>query len=148
LNPKQRLIYEEVVESVHNKKGQFYFVYGPGGTGIDSLLLPAGRTTHNRQRDDAYLRERAILTPRNDDADAINTYMFDKLDGESITYNSADEICKASTDTLYQQHLYPVKFLNILNFLGMPPHDLTLKKELPIMLLRNVNPNLGLCNGT
>nr|GEZ74499.1 RNA-directed DNA polymerase, eukaryota [Tanacetum cinerariifolium] len=32
-----------------------------------------------RQKDDAYLRERAILTPRNDDADAINGYMFDKL---------------------------------------------------------------------
>nr|GEU97598.1 helicase [Tanacetum cinerariifolium] len=34
-----------------------------------------------RQKDDAYLRERAILTPRNDDADAINGYMFDKLAG-------------------------------------------------------------------
>ncbi|GJR28885.1 ATP-dependent DNA helicase PIF1-like protein [Tanacetum coccineum] len=32
LNPEQRLIYEEVVDSVHNKKGQFHFVYGPGGT--------------------------------------------------------------------------------------------------------------------
>ncbi|GJZ63805.1 ATP-dependent DNA helicase PIF1-like protein, partial [Tanacetum coccineum] len=93
-----------------------------------------------RQKDDAYLRERVILTPKNDDADAINAYMFDKLQGESITYNSADEICKASTDTLDQQHLYPVEFLNTLNFPGMPPHTLTLKKELPIMLLRNVNP--------
>jgi ATP-dependent DNA helicase PIF1 len=33
LNPEQRLIYEEVIESVHNKKGNFYFVYGPDGTG-------------------------------------------------------------------------------------------------------------------
>ncbi|GKE25357.1 uncharacterized protein Tco_1436869, partial [Tanacetum coccineum] len=33
LNPEQRLIYEDVVESVHNKKGNFYFVYGSGGTG-------------------------------------------------------------------------------------------------------------------
>nr|GEW04064.1 hypothetical protein [Tanacetum cinerariifolium] len=69
-----------------------------------------------RQRDDAILRERAILTPRNDDADAINTYMFDKLEGESITYNSADKICKALIDTLDQQHLYLIKFLNIPNF--------------------------------
>ncbi|GJU24820.1 ATP-dependent DNA helicase PIF1-like protein [Tanacetum coccineum] len=218
LNPEQRLIYDEVVDSVHNKKGQFHFVYGPGGTGktflyktiisrlrlelkivlavassgIASLLLPGGRTAHSRfviplellensncgikqnthlaelmkqveliiwdeapmtqkyafkaldktlrdilgylvpdkwnkifggmtvllggdlrqilpieiletflipssdspiqqiveetypnfiqrQKDDAYLRERAILTPRNADADAINAYMFDKL---------------------------------------------------------------------
>ncbi|GKE03127.1 ATP-dependent DNA helicase PIF1-like protein [Tanacetum coccineum] len=73
LNPEQRLIYEELVDSVHNKKGQFHFVYGPGGTekmflyktiisrlrselkiilavassGIASLLLPGGRTAHN-----------------------------------------------------------------------------------------------------
>ncbi|GKD96211.1 uncharacterized protein Tco_1380108, partial [Tanacetum coccineum] len=46
LNPEQRVIYEDVVQSVHNKKGNFYFVYGPGG--IASLLLPAGRTAHSR----------------------------------------------------------------------------------------------------
>ncbi|GKB25186.1 ATP-dependent DNA helicase PIF1-like protein [Tanacetum coccineum] len=44
-----------------------------------------------RQKDDAYLREQAILTPRNDDADAINAYMFDKLASQAITYHSADE---------------------------------------------------------
>ncbi|GJZ08213.1 ATP-dependent DNA helicase PIF1 [Tanacetum coccineum] len=74
LNPEQRVIYEQVVESVHNQTGQFYFVYGPGGTGktflyktiiarlrsermivlavassgIASLLLPGGRTAHSR----------------------------------------------------------------------------------------------------
>ncbi|GJU87647.1 ATP-dependent DNA helicase PIF1-like protein [Tanacetum coccineum] len=69
-----------------------------------------------RQKDDAYLRERAILTPRNDDADAINAYMFDKLAGQAITYHSADEICKGSTDTLDQHNLYPTEFLNTLNF--------------------------------
>ncbi|GJT56209.1 ATP-dependent DNA helicase PIF1-like protein [Tanacetum coccineum] len=100
------------------------------------------------QTDDKYLKERAILTPRNDDADAINDYMFKKLGGESVTYNSAHEICKASMNTLDQHNLYPVEFLNSLNFPGMPPHALCLKKELPIMLRRNVNPNKGLCNGT
>ncbi|GJW92085.1 ATP-dependent DNA helicase PIF1-like protein [Tanacetum coccineum] len=74
LNPKQCLIYEEVVDSGHNRKGQFHFVYRPGGTrktflyktiisrlrselkivldvassGIASLLLPGGRTAHSR----------------------------------------------------------------------------------------------------
>nr|GFA91294.1 ATP-dependent DNA helicase PIF1-like [Tanacetum cinerariifolium] len=74
LNPKQRLIYEHIIESMHNDKGQFYFIHGPGGTGktflyktiiarlrleqmivlavasssIASLLLPAARTTHSR----------------------------------------------------------------------------------------------------
>ncbi|GKF70326.1 ATP-dependent DNA helicase PIF1-like protein, partial [Tanacetum coccineum] len=101
-----------------------------------------------RQHDDEYLKERAVLTPGNDDMDEINMYMFNKLARKSVTYNSADEICKASTESLDQQQLYPTEFLNTLNFSGMPPHALCLKKELPIMLLRNVNPTKGLCNGT
>ncbi|GJS45573.1 ATP-dependent DNA helicase PIF1-like protein [Tanacetum coccineum] len=119
---------------------------------IASLLLPGGQTAHTeshieqimnetfpdfttRKSDGAYLKERAILTPRNDDADAINAYMFSKLPGPTITYNSADEVCKASTDVLEQQHLYLVEFLNKLNFPGMPPHALNLKNKLPVMLL-------------
>nr|GEV19385.1 AT hook motif-containing protein, putative [Tanacetum cinerariifolium] len=82
-----------------------------------------------RKKDDTYLRERAILTPRNGNVDAINAYMFDKLAGRAITYHSANEICKGSTDTLDQHNLYPTEFLNTLNFHEMSPHALTLKKE-------------------
>lgn len=78
----------------------------------------------------------------------INDYMFNKLQGASKIYKSSDEICKASSDTLDQELLYPVEFLNGLNFQGMPPHALNIKIGLPIMLLRNVNPSQGLCNGT
>ncbi|GJY83508.1 ATP-dependent DNA helicase PIF1-like protein [Tanacetum coccineum] len=45
----------------------------------------------SRQTNDEYLKERAILTPRNDDADAINEFMFKQLSGKYVTYNSADE---------------------------------------------------------
>nr|GEV40721.1 hypothetical protein [Tanacetum cinerariifolium] len=76
-----------------------------------------------RQRDDEYLKERAILTPRNDDVDEINAYMFKKLAGDSVTYNSADEICKASTDTLDQHNLYPLEFLNTLKFPAIMAHS-------------------------
>nr|GEX98695.1 hypothetical protein CTI12_AA123990 [Tanacetum cinerariifolium] len=65
-----------------------------------------------RKGDDEYLTERAILTPTNDDADAINENMFKKLGGPPVTHNSADEICKASTDNANQHDLYPVEFLN------------------------------------
>ncbi|GJX17415.1 ATP-dependent DNA helicase PIF1-like protein [Tanacetum coccineum] len=98
---------------------------------IEQIVAETYPNFIERQKDDAYLRERAILTPRNDDADAINAYMFDKLEGESVTYNSADEICKASTNTLDQQHLYPIEFLNTLNFPGMSPPRLNLIKGTP-----------------
>ncbi|GKF21398.1 ATP-dependent DNA helicase PIF1-like protein [Tanacetum coccineum] len=48
LNPEQHLIHEEVVDSVYNKKGQFHFVYGPGGTGKTFLY----RTIISRLRSD------------------------------------------------------------------------------------------------
>ncbi|GKB85095.1 ATP-dependent DNA helicase PIF1-like protein [Tanacetum coccineum] len=70
----------------------------------------------SRQTDDEYLKEGAILTPRNDDAEAINEFMFKQLSGEPVTYYSADEICKASTNNIYQHQLYPIEFLNSLNF--------------------------------
>ncbi|GJV28584.1 ATP-dependent DNA helicase PIF1-like protein [Tanacetum coccineum] len=83
-----------------------------------------------KQTDESYLKERAILTPMNDNVDAINEYVFKKLGGVSVTYNSADEICKASTGTADQHYLYPVEFLNILNFPGMPPCPLLKKGTL------------------
>ncbi|XP_071709074.1 uncharacterized protein [Rutidosis leptorrhynchoides] len=63
-------------------------------------------------------------------------------------YKSSDEICKGSTDALEQHQSYPVEFLNKLNFPGVPPHKLKLKIGQPVMLLQNINPSAGLCNGT
>ncbi|GJY24699.1 ATP-dependent DNA helicase PIF1-like protein [Tanacetum coccineum] len=88
---------------------------------IEQIVVETYLDFTSRQGDDEYLTERAILTPRNDDADAINEHMFKKLGGAPVTYNSADEICKASTDTADQHDLYPVEFLNSLNFQGIPP---------------------------
>ncbi|GKB81068.1 ATP-dependent DNA helicase PIF1-like protein [Tanacetum coccineum] len=88
---------------------------------IEQIVTETYLDFTSRQGDDEYLIERAILTPRNDDADAINENMFKKLGGDPVTYNSANEICKASTDTADQHDLYPVEFLNSLNFQGMPP---------------------------
>ncbi|XP_074356466.1 uncharacterized protein LOC141696185 [Apium graveolens] len=74
LNQMQRIIFDQIVESVDKDIGGFYFVYGPGGTGktflwstiiarlrgegkivlavvssgIASLLIDGGRTAHSR----------------------------------------------------------------------------------------------------
>ncbi|GKA18197.1 ATP-dependent DNA helicase PIF1-like protein [Tanacetum coccineum] len=44
-----------------------------------------------RNTNDEYLKEREILTPRNDDADTINDIMLKQLSCEPVTYNSADK---------------------------------------------------------
>ncbi len=44
--------------------------------------------------------------------------------------------------------LYHVEFLNILQLSGIVNHKLELKVGVPILLLRNLNQSIGLCNGT
>ena len=44
--------------------------------------------------------------------------------------------------------MYPTEFLHTLNFNGLPPHELKLKIGIPVMLMRNLNQSMGLCNGT
>ena len=43
---------------------------------------------------------------------------------------------------------HPGEFLNKLSPSGVPPHRLALKKGIPVMLMRNIDPSGGLCNGT
>ncbi len=44
--------------------------------------------------------------------------------------------------------LYPVEFLNTLQFSGIANHELELKVGVLILLLRNLNQSIRLCNGT
>jgi ATP-dependent DNA helicase PIF1 len=44
--------------------------------------------------------------------------------------------------------LYPVEFLNTLQFSGIANHEQELKVGVPILLLRNLNELIRLCNGT
>lgn len=68
--------------------------------------------------------------------------MISKFPGEEQIYLSFDETADPN-----QQGLY-IDFLNSVSPSGMPAHRLVLKENCPIMLLRNINPSTGLCNGT
>ena len=52
------------------------------------------------------------------------------------------------SDYVEQLHMYPTEFLNGLTLTGLSKHLLRLKVGMPIILLRNINPSQGLCNGT
>src|SRR5437762_13713546 len=43
---------------------------------------------------------------------------------------------------------YATEYLNTINLSNLPPHELKLKIGAPVILLRNLNPSAGLCNGT
>jgi len=74
--------------------------------------------------------------------DMINMKMIDRFQGEEILYHSFDS---AMDDP---HNYYPFEFLNTLTPSGLPPHVLKLKIGCPIILLRNIDPANGLCNGT
>ncbi|XP_020102972.1 uncharacterized protein LOC109720334 [Ananas comosus] len=95
-----------------------------------------------------YLRDRAIITPRNESVDEVNNYVLSMVQTEEQLYLSSDSICASSKNAEENNILYPVDFLNSLKFNGVPDHKLLLKIGTPIMLLRNINQNSGLCNGT
>lgn len=95
-----------------------------------------------------YLRERAILTPLNENVGKINREVLGRLPGDCTVYRSSDSICKGSCNNAADDILYPPEFLNSLKYSGVPNHELEMKVGVPIMLLRNLNPKKGLCNGT
>ncbi|UYV68898.1 hypothetical protein LAZ67_6001521, partial [Cordylochernes scorpioides] len=89
-----------------------------------------------------WLCERAILAPKNDDVNRINHKIQLKIPGAVTQYKSIDTVTEED-----QAVNYPVEFLNSLEPPGMPPHVLSLKVGLPILLLRNLNTP-KLCNRT
>ncbi|XP_027082697.1 uncharacterized protein [Coffea arabica] len=85
---------------------------------------------------------RCVLTPKNSCVDDINEMMIDRFPGQAYVYMSTDRTLNERDQGDYQD------FLNSLNPKGLPPHKLVLKENCPIILLRNLNPTEGLCNGT
>ncbi|KAH9687645.1 ATP-dependent DNA helicase [Citrus sinensis] len=98
--------------------------------------------------DPTYLKERAILMPKNEMVHELNEMIMNIIPGQGRTYFSSDSICKASANTNDEDVLYPTEFLNSLKLNGIPNHDIRLKEGAPVMLLRNLNQIEGLCNST
>ncbi|XP_044019694.1 ATP-dependent DNA helicase pif1-like [Aphidius gifuensis] len=89
-----------------------------------------------------WLRERAILAPKNDTVNVINEKILSMFEADEKTYISFDTL--SDQDDVVD---IPIEFLNSLNPSGLPPHKLNLKIGAPIILMRNLNAP-KLCNGT
>jgi ATP-dependent DNA helicase PIF1 len=92
-----------------------------------------------------YFSQRVILAARNIDVDAINNAVLQMLVGDTKIYYSADS---AFNDAGTANDTIPNEYLNTITVPGMPLHKTVLKINCPIILLRNLNPYEGLCNGT
>jgi hypothetical protein len=77
--------------------------------------------------------------------DIINEIVLDKMPGEKVTLLSTDSANINDADGL---HTVPAEYPQSLNPSDLPPSQLELKVGVPVMLLRNIDPARGLCNGT
>ncbi|XP_031096866.1 uncharacterized protein LOC116001108 [Ipomoea triloba] len=95
-----------------------------------------------------YMESRAILALALDVVNAVNEYMTDLHVADSRTYLSCDMVCKADSNNGILYDMHNPEFLNGLKASGTPNHALTLKVGSPVMLVRNIDHSMGLCNGT
>ena len=95
-----------------------------------------------------YMVGRAILTPKNTDVDIISDMLMSRLPGETRVYPSLDSTDSTENTYRQQSQIYSPEFLRSLKVSDLPPGELKLKTGIPIILLRNLNPSEGLCNGT
>ena len=93
--------------------------------------------------DRSWLKGRAILATTNKEVALLNEVLCSKLPGTGEVFRSADELLN-SDDVLR----FNTEYLNSLTPNGFPSHILNLKPGMVLMLLRNLNPREGLCNGT
>lgn len=101
----------------------------------------------SRANDPEYFRQRAILTPTNAVVSDINSYILDMFPGVVHSYFSQD----SSSDDFEEndfQSAFPIEYLNSINTPCLPRHDLRVKVDSIVMLMRNLNQIMGLCNGT
>ena len=95
-----------------------------------------------------YFKDRAILAPTNTIVDLVDNYMLSLMPDDEKTYLSCDSPCSANSTIGGPADVHTPKFLNTITTFGLPNHLLKLKVGVPVMLLRIVDQNLGLCNGT
>jgi ATP-dependent DNA helicase PIF1 len=84
--------------------------------------------------------QKAILCPLNSDVDEVNKIALELMKGNCYDFYSADVVHDEETN--------PVQDLHSLTVQGIPDHKLRVKVGCPVILLRNLDPVNGLCNGT
>ena len=90
-----------------------------------------------------WLDGRSILTPTNNEVSTINEMIQQWVPG------SVTKLCSADTlENPNDVFRFNTEYLNTLQPNGFPEHIISLKAGMPLMLLRNMNPRQGLCNGT
>lgn len=96
-------------------------------------------------QDPTVLAGRAILAVRNDNVAGINRTLLNTFPSPVTELLAVDT---ANIEDPTAQDVPPLEVLQSFEPLSLPPSKLYLKVGAPVMLLRNLYPKEGLCNGT
>ena len=142
---------------------------------ISAIVKSTFPDLHQHHNNPQFFKSRAILASTNETVEQINDYALSFIPGnylityliaissvknmttetgilqtigDHMEYLSSDFVDKSETieDSYFQS--ITTEFLNSLTTFGFPTHSIKLKIGSPIMLLRNLDQNQGLCNGT
>jgi hypothetical protein len=113
------------------------------GSTLNDLLDDVYGTNLDDYLDATFMAARAILAPKNDHVDAVNSAMIRRLPGQPIELLATDELAPGMDATTY-----PLEWLHNQRGSGLPPYRLVLKPGAIVILLRNLDSSRGLCNGT
>ena len=91
-----------------------------------------------------FFKGRAILTPTNETVVKINDDLLGRLPGEALTFHGDDT---ADINDFGHEEMTR-EVMATMNCGSLPLSVLRLKIGAPVMLLRNMDPINGLCNGT
>ncbi|KAL7147924.1 hypothetical protein ABFS83_06G142700 [Erythranthe nasuta] len=83
-----------------------------------------------------YFEDRAVLSPTNESVGFVNDHFLSTITREDKLLSDINA------------EIYRSECLNTISCSGIPSHKLTLKRGVPVMLIRNIDQARGLCNGT
>ena len=89
-----------------------------------------------------------ILAPRDSDVNNLNDTLLDEMNGNVRTYYSADQIISESGSEDHGHLPLTPEFLRSIQSTSLPPGELKIKIGCPLILMQNLSPSNGLCNGT
>ncbi|CAN1127860.1 ATP-dependent DNA helicase PIF1 [Linum perenne] len=160
-------LYKCIISKVRSTGGISLVV---ASSGIAATLLPDGVTAHSRFKIPIEIDNLSTCTIKkgSDVAELLKSAtlivwdeapMILKLSFEAVDRTMCDIMNMplsgenyvpfgAKTNIATLELEYPLEFLNSLSFNGIPKHKLELKQFTVVMLLRNINPSAGMCNGT
>jgi ATP-dependent DNA helicase PIF1 len=109
---------------------------------VNNLIEHVFPSLHENATSGPYMSARAILSTKNEHIDDLNRKLIGRFPGQEKVFYSFDSVEDDPGNS------YPLDYLNHLTPNGLPPHELKLKVNCPVILLRNLDPHNGLCNGT